>query len=153
MCVGLGVTAAAAYVVAGSPAIMQAIASNQILGVGALLVGLGLVFYLSARVRKMADSRGLPREDVRGHGRDVRALAVFASTAKQSSGRGRVARLSGPHRASRLRARGPLAPGGKDVYSRDPMAEEERNRDAVAEPVFPHDRRPFEDLGSAALLS
>jgi len=72
ICVGLGVTAAAAYVVAGSPAIMQAIASNHILGVGALMVGLGLVFYLSARVRKMTDTRGLPREDVRGHGRDVR---------------------------------------------------------------------------------
>ena len=72
MCVGLGVTAAAAYVVAGSPAIMQAIASNQILGVGALIGGLGLVLYLSARVRKMTDSRGLPREDVRGHGRDAR---------------------------------------------------------------------------------
>jgi FtsH-binding integral membrane protein len=72
MCVGLGVTAAAAYVVAGSPAIMQAIASNQILGVGALIVGLGLVFYLSVRVRKMTDTRGFPREDVRGHGRDVR---------------------------------------------------------------------------------
>ncbi len=72
MCVGLGVTAAAAYLVAGSPAIMQAIASNQILGVGALIVGLGPMLYLSARVRKMTDSRGLPREDVRGHGRDVR---------------------------------------------------------------------------------
>jgi hypothetical protein len=73
ICVGLGVTAAAAYVVACSPAIMQAIASNQILGVGALIVGLGLVLYcLSARVWKMTDSRGLPREDVRGHGRDVR---------------------------------------------------------------------------------
>jgi FtsH-binding integral membrane protein len=70
ICVGLGVTAAA-YVVADSLAIMQAIASNEILGVGALIVGLGLVFYLSARVRKMTDTRGLPREDVRGHGRDV----------------------------------------------------------------------------------
>ena len=87
MCVGLGVTAAAAYVVAGSPAIMQAIASNQILGVGALIVGLGLVLYLSARVRKMTDSRGLPREDVRGPAEMFGALAVFASTAKQSSGR------------------------------------------------------------------
>jgi FtsH-binding integral membrane protein len=72
MCVGLGVAAAAAYVVAGSPAIMQAIASHQILGVGALIVGLGLVFYVSARVRKMTDTQGLPRQDVRGHGRDVR---------------------------------------------------------------------------------
>jgi len=70
--VGLGVTAAAAYGVAGSPAIMQAIASNQILGVGALIVGLGLMLYLSARVLKMTDLRGLPRGDVRGHGRDVR---------------------------------------------------------------------------------
>jgi FtsH-binding integral membrane protein len=58
MCVGLGVTTAAEYVVAGSPAIMQAIASNQILGVGALIVGIGLVLNLSARVRKMTDSRG-----------------------------------------------------------------------------------------------
>lgn len=72
MCVGLGVTAAAAYVVAGPPAIMQATASNQILAVCALIVGLGQVFYLLARVRKMTDSRGLPREDVRGHGREVR---------------------------------------------------------------------------------
>jgi hypothetical protein len=84
MCIGLGVTAAAAHVVTGSPAIMQDIASNHILGVGALIVGLGLVLYLSARVQKMIDSRmqpvgpltdtlrGLPRADVRGHGRDAR---------------------------------------------------------------------------------
>src|SRR4029450_12696238 len=51
------------------------------------------------------------------------ALAVFASTAKQSSGRGRVARLSETHRASRLRGRGPLAPGGKNACSRNPTAE------------------------------
>jgi hypothetical protein len=125
MCIGLGVTAAAAYVVVGSPAIMQAIASNQILGVGALIVGLGLVLYLSARVGKMTDSRGLPREDVRGHGRDARGARGVRLDSKAESGRGRVARLSGPHRASRLRGRGPLAPGGKDVCSRDPMAEEE----------------------------
>ena len=72
MCVGLGVTAVAAYMIAGSPAIVQAIASNRLLGVGALIVVLGLVLYLSARVLKMTDTRGLPREDVRGHGRDVR---------------------------------------------------------------------------------
>ena len=88
MCVGLGVTAAAAYVVAGSPAIMQASASNQILGVGALIVGLGLVLYLSARVRKMTDSRGLPREDVRGHGRDVRGARRVRLDSKAEFGPG-----------------------------------------------------------------
>lgn len=83
MWVGLG-TAAAAHVVAGSPAIMRAIASNHILSVGALIAGSGLVLYLSARIQNLTDSRmqpggpltdifrGLPREDVRGHGRDVR---------------------------------------------------------------------------------
>ena len=84
ICVGLGVTAAA-YVVADSPASMQAIASNQILGVGALIVGLGLVFYLSARVRKMTDTRGLPREDVRGHGRDVRGARHVRLDSKAES--------------------------------------------------------------------
>ena len=39
-CVGFGVTAGAVYVVAGSPAIMQLVASNHILGVGALIAGL-----------------------------------------------------------------------------------------------------------------
>ena len=88
MCVGLGVTAAAAYVVAGSPAIMQASASNQILGVGALIVGLGLMLYLSARVGKMTDSRGLPREDVRGHGRDVRGARRVRLDSKAEFGPG-----------------------------------------------------------------
>ena len=84
MWVALGVTVAAAHLVAGSPAIMQAIAANHVLGVGALIVGLGLVLYLAARIQNLTDSRmqpggpltdifrGLPREDVRGHGRDVR---------------------------------------------------------------------------------
>jgi len=53
MFVGLGVTAAVAYAVAGSPAIMQTIASNHILFAGALIAELGLVFYLSARVQKL----------------------------------------------------------------------------------------------------
>jgi len=52
MFVGLGVTAAVAYAVAGSPAIMQTIASNRIVFVGALIAELGLVFYLSARVQR-----------------------------------------------------------------------------------------------------
>ena len=53
MFVGLGVTAAVAYAIAGSPAIMQTIASNHILFAGALIAELGLVFYLSARVQKL----------------------------------------------------------------------------------------------------
>jgi hypothetical protein len=53
MCVGLGITAAVAVAVAGSPAIMQAIASNRLLFVGALVAELGLVFYLSARVQHL----------------------------------------------------------------------------------------------------
>jgi len=53
MCVGLGITAAVAYAVAGSPAIMQTMASNRIVFVGALIAELGLVFYLSARVQSL----------------------------------------------------------------------------------------------------
>lgn len=53
MFVGLGVTAAVAYAVAGSPAILQTIASNHILFVGTLIAELGLVFYLSARVQHL----------------------------------------------------------------------------------------------------
>jgi len=53
MFVGLGVTAAVAYAVAGSPAIMQTMASNRIVFVGALIAELGLVFYLSARVQSL----------------------------------------------------------------------------------------------------
>ena len=53
MFVGLGVTAAVAYAVAGSSAIMQTSATNHILFVGALIAELGLVFYLSARVQSL----------------------------------------------------------------------------------------------------
>lgn len=53
MFVGLGVTAAVASAVAGSPAIIQTIASNHILFAGALIAELGLVFYLSARVQNL----------------------------------------------------------------------------------------------------
>jgi FtsH-binding integral membrane protein len=54
MFVGLGVTAAVAYVVAGSPAVMQALLMNRIMFFGILIAELGLVFYLSARVQSMA---------------------------------------------------------------------------------------------------
>lgn len=53
MFVGLAVTAAVAAAVASSPVIMQTLASNRLLFVGALVVELGLVFYLSARVQKL----------------------------------------------------------------------------------------------------
>lgn len=49
--VGFGATAAVVYAVACSPATMQIIASSRILGLGALIVGLGLALYLAARVQ------------------------------------------------------------------------------------------------------
>jgi hypothetical protein len=54
MFVGLGVTAAVAVGVAGSPALVQAIFGNRILFFGLIIAELGLVFYLSARVNKLA---------------------------------------------------------------------------------------------------
>lgn len=53
MFVGLAVTATIAAAIASSPAIVQTLASNRLLFVGALVVELGLVFYLSARVQKL----------------------------------------------------------------------------------------------------
>jgi len=54
-------------------AIVQTVVSNQILGVGAFIAALGLVLYLSARIGPVTGRfRGLPREDIRGHGRDIR---------------------------------------------------------------------------------
>jgi hypothetical protein len=54
MCVGLGLTAVVALAVASSPALVQAIRLNKILFFGLMLGELGLVFYLSARVDKLA---------------------------------------------------------------------------------------------------
>jgi uncharacterized protein len=54
MFVGLGITAAVAWVVADSPELVRAIAVNPLLRWGVILVPLGLVFFLSARVEKMA---------------------------------------------------------------------------------------------------
>jgi uncharacterized protein len=54
MCVGLGVTAAVAVGVASSPTLIQAIFGNKILFFGLMIAELGLVFYLSARVNKLA---------------------------------------------------------------------------------------------------
>jgi FtsH-binding integral membrane protein len=54
MFVGLGITAAVAFGVAGSPALQQAIFGNKILFFGLILAELGLVFFLSARVNKLS---------------------------------------------------------------------------------------------------
>jgi len=53
MFIGLGLTAVVGAVVAGSPAAMHAIASNHLLFLGALVIELGLVLYLSARVQTL----------------------------------------------------------------------------------------------------
>jgi len=54
MFAGLGVTAVVAFTVAGSPAMVQMIASNQMLFLGLVLGELGLVFYLSGRAPQLA---------------------------------------------------------------------------------------------------
>ena len=54
MFVGLGITAAVAYLVVSSPALLRVIASNQILFLVLILAELGLVFYLSARATSLA---------------------------------------------------------------------------------------------------
>ncbi len=54
MCLGLGVTAVVAFSVAGSPRIVQALVSNRLLFFALLGGELALVFFLSARVAKMA---------------------------------------------------------------------------------------------------
>jgi FtsH-binding integral membrane protein len=56
MCVGLAVTAATAWFVAGSPAITRAITANAVLFWGLSLVQLAIVFVLSARVQQLAVS-------------------------------------------------------------------------------------------------
>jgi uncharacterized protein len=54
MCAGLGVTAFVAFTVTGSPALVRAIASNQILFFALILAELGLVFYLSSWATRLA---------------------------------------------------------------------------------------------------
>ena len=54
MFVGLVVTAAVALAVAGSPSIAQAVFANRFLFFGLMIAELGLVFYLSARIQKLA---------------------------------------------------------------------------------------------------
>ena len=54
MFAGLGITAAVAFVVAGSPTLIKGILGNPILFIGMIVAELGLVVALSARVDKMA---------------------------------------------------------------------------------------------------
>jgi uncharacterized protein len=54
MCAGLGITALVAYFVAQSPTLVVAIASNRLLYWGLMIAQLGIVFFLSARVEKIA---------------------------------------------------------------------------------------------------
>jgi uncharacterized protein len=54
MFVGLAITAATAFAVAGSPALVQAIFGNPILFIALIVAELGLVIALSARVDRMA---------------------------------------------------------------------------------------------------
>jgi FtsH-binding integral membrane protein len=53
MCIGLGITAVVAFVVAGSPALARMLMGNQLVFFGLVLAELGLVFYLSARVQSL----------------------------------------------------------------------------------------------------
>src|SRR5205809_490650 len=54
MCAGLAITAVVAYMVAGSPALLQVLIGNQLLLFGLFIGQLALVFVLSARVDRLA---------------------------------------------------------------------------------------------------
>jgi hypothetical protein len=56
MCIGLGITAVVAFMVAGSPALVRTLVGNQIIFFALVLAELGLVFYLSARVQSLTPS-------------------------------------------------------------------------------------------------
>jgi hypothetical protein len=56
MCIGLGITAVVAFLVASSPGIVQTLVGNQLVFFALVLVELGLVFYLSARVQSLTPS-------------------------------------------------------------------------------------------------
>lgn len=54
MCVGLGITASVAYVVASSPAVLLTIAQNRAIFWALIIAQLGIVFVMSARVHKLS---------------------------------------------------------------------------------------------------
>ncbi len=56
MCAGLAITAATAWFIAGSPALVTAIAANRVLFWALVIAQLGIVFVLSARVQRLAPS-------------------------------------------------------------------------------------------------
>jgi hypothetical protein len=56
MCIGLGITAVVAFMVAGSPALVQTLVGNQLIFFALVLAELGLVFFLSARVQSLTPS-------------------------------------------------------------------------------------------------
>src|SRR5438876_10382299 len=54
MCAGLGITAVVAYSIANSPGLVQAVVMNHLLFLGLFVGQIALVFYLSARVDRLA---------------------------------------------------------------------------------------------------
>src|ERR1019366_614912 len=56
MCGGLAITALTASLIASSPAIVIAVATNRLLFWGLMIAQLGIVFVLSARVERLAVS-------------------------------------------------------------------------------------------------
>jgi FtsH-binding integral membrane protein len=54
MCVGLAITAVVAYSIASSPALIQTLVSNHLVFIGLFVGQIALVFYLSARVDRLA---------------------------------------------------------------------------------------------------
>jgi len=54
MAVGLGLTAVVAFTVAGSPEISRVLVANRLVFFGLMIAEVGLVFYLSARVDRLA---------------------------------------------------------------------------------------------------
>lgn len=53
MAIGLGLTAAVAYLVSSSPALVGTLTGNQLVFFGLIVIELGLVFFLSARVHTL----------------------------------------------------------------------------------------------------
>ena len=53
MCIGLGITAVVAFMVAGSPALVRIMVGNQLIFLALVLAELGLIFFLSARVQSL----------------------------------------------------------------------------------------------------
>ena len=54
MCAGLAVTAAVAYLISNTPALVGILASSRLLFLGLFLAQLGVVFFLSARIDRIA---------------------------------------------------------------------------------------------------